>query len=263
MSLLDYQSPPTAINSDYCFCKFFNNMDCLQSCENLSLPNNVRPHCYESMFEGCKDLQILPSLPATSLKYMDGFIEKDAVACYAYMFKNCTSLIYGSDLSLRVDNLVDYCYQGMFEGCEQLINTPHFYKPSSIGKYSCANMFNKCSALNDFTSLQFFSNTNLAEGCYMRMLSGTAFNQPISFYDVSTFPMYCCKSMFEDCKNLTVDPSFSINSNLGPYCFENMLRGCSKFNDLARLMDVFGTDKLAEGCYSGMLSGTSVTEVNS
>ena len=83
MSLLDYQSPPTAISSDYCFCKFFNNVDCLQSCKYLSFPNSVTAHCYESMFEGCEKL--------TSGINM-GSVNSLAPYCYANMFKGCSAL---------------------------------------------------------------------------------------------------------------------------------------------------------------------------
>lgn len=60
----------------------FRNCDTLISAENLQLPKEVKPHCYEGMFSGCSSLTTAPKLPAKKLER----------SCYDSMFENCSSL---------------------------------------------------------------------------------------------------------------------------------------------------------------------------
>lgn len=65
-----------------CCKELFKGSAFIKDASALELPNTVRQSCYESMFENCTDLEIGPTLPATTL----------ANSCYKNMFKGCTKL---------------------------------------------------------------------------------------------------------------------------------------------------------------------------
>ena len=65
-----------------CCKELFKGSAYIKDASELELPNTVRQSCYESMFENCTDLEIGPTLPATTL----------ANSCYKNMFKGCSKL---------------------------------------------------------------------------------------------------------------------------------------------------------------------------
>lgn len=75
-----YTSLPA--NSSYNFTAFLQTN--VIDAHNLILPVNVTESCYYSLFSGDSYLVTPPELPATTLKQ----------GCYAYMFRNCSSLNY-------------------------------------------------------------------------------------------------------------------------------------------------------------------------
>lgn len=80
MSLIDYTKKVAAIPCSFCFYRLFEGAE-ITSAPELSA-TVLAPHCYESMFEGCKDLESGPALPAETIPE----------AAYLMMFANCTAL---------------------------------------------------------------------------------------------------------------------------------------------------------------------------
>ena len=94
----------------------------------------------------------------------------------------------------------------------------------------------------------------------MGMFSGTAIDWFSPTLGNKNLTKFCYKSMFEDCKNLYRINSDEVKS-LAPYCFENMVKGCTNFTEALSIDPLFKSSNLAEGCYMGMLSNTSITDV--
>lgn len=132
-TLLDWENPPTAINTANCYREMFYECANLTTAPELpatTLANN----CYHEMFYGCTNLTTTPELPATTL----------AQHCYHSMFLNCKNLTTVPELPATT--LVTYCYYNMFYGCTKLkINTSSgnkiFTCPSSIPSQAVSNMF--------------------------------------------------------------------------------------------------------------------------
>ena len=132
-TLLDWENPPTAINTANCYREMFYECANLTTAPELpatTLANN----CYHEMFYGCTNLTTTPELPATTL----------AQHCYHSMFLNCKNLTTVPELPATT--LVTYCYYNMFYGCTKLkINASSgnkiFTCPSSIPSQAVSNMF--------------------------------------------------------------------------------------------------------------------------
>lgn len=80
----------------------------IQSLMNFS--DSVTSACYAYMFRNCTSLITAPLLPATTLAH----------SCYYYMFASCTALT--SAPQLPATTLANYCYYYMFNGCTKLSN---------------------------------------------------------------------------------------------------------------------------------------------
>lgn len=89
MSLLDYNTLPTEITTEYCFSRVFHTM-------NSIYVDTISP------------LKTAPKLPATNL----------TKGCYEGLFMNCTSLLEAPELPVNI--LVDECYKNMFKNCWSL-----------------------------------------------------------------------------------------------------------------------------------------------
>lgn len=132
-TLLDWENPPTAINTANCYREMFYECANLTTAPELpatTLANN----CYHEMFYGCTNLTTTHELPATTL----------AKHCYHSMFLNCKNLTTVPELPAAT--LVTYCYYNMFYGCTKLkINASSgnkiFTCPSSIPSQAVSNMF--------------------------------------------------------------------------------------------------------------------------
>ena len=71
-------------SSTHSFRNFFSNCTGLTSAENLILPSNVLPYCYNWSFQSCTKMTIAPTLPAKSL----------ARGCYSRMLRINPNLAY-------------------------------------------------------------------------------------------------------------------------------------------------------------------------
>ena len=151
-TLLDYENPPTTINTTYCYREMFKNCTSLTSAPELPA-TTLQFGCYESMFRSCTSLTTAPELPATTL----------GTGCYREMFASCTSLTTAPELPTTT--LASYCYDSMFYGCKSLTTAPAL--PATTLKNSCYyGMFSDCTSLTTAPELPA---TTLASYCYQRM----------------------------------------------------------------------------------------------
>ena len=199
-SLTSAPALPAITLANYCYSNMFDGCTSLTSAPELpatTLANN----CYKEMFSGCTSLASVPEnfLPATSL----------ADYCYSSMFNCCTNLI--SAPTLPATTLPDCCYYKMFYGCSSLTSAPTTIIDSnttetttSIGSYSCAEMFKGCIKLETAPSIGA-ANTKMIQ--------------------------YCCQDMFSGCSNLKSVPLIAgghgDNTKVQACAFFRMFKDCS------------------------------------
>lgn len=164
MSLIygdNFRGKQLTSSDDYIFKRLFYVCTAMTSAENLVLPNNTRPHCYEEMFfttgSGSHRLHRAPKLPATVM----------TDSCYKSMFEGCDltgkpelpamtlaphcyERMYAfSNLSnppeLPATTLANYCYSNMFYGCP-FTKAPDLPAPTLV-PYCYQYMFQNCSSL--------------------------------------------------------------------------------------------------------------------
>lgn len=108
-TLMDWENPPTVIDTTGCYCYMF--ADCTNLTTAPDLPaTTLSPSCYYAMFSYCTNLTKAPELPATTLKSN----------CYSFMFNGCAAL----KVNISSGNKIFTC-------------------PSTIPNYSVNNMFDK------------------------------------------------------------------------------------------------------------------------
>ena len=127
--------------------------------------------CYASMFRDCTSLTTAPELPATML--ISG---STSDGCYQYMFRDCTSLTTAPELPATT--LAQNCYNGMFQDCKSLTTAPEL--PATTLKNNCYNnMFKDCTSL---TAAPELPATTLASDCYDNMFYGCRNLQSVTTY---------------------------------------------------------------------------------
>ena len=256
MTLLDKDSSPTALPSDFCFFNMFAGvknikaapslpattlttccyMQMFMDCESLEtapeLPAKyLTSGCYFNMFRGCASLTACPELPATSL----------ADGCYSAMFYECGSLITAP--ALPATSLTETCYNCMFFGCSSLKEAPAL--PAVIMAKECyAQMFSGCSSL---TAAPALPATKLAPGCYFAMfINCTGITAPPEL-PATQMEDECYYGMFDGCSGLTSAPALPATS-LARGCYRTMFWGCSKITEAPQLP----ATTLAPACYYRM-----------
>lgn len=128
---------------------------------------------------------------------------------YAYMFQNCTALIYPPAI-LPAKIIGAYVYNGMFNGCTSLVKMPNMESiEDTIGRAAYLNMFNGCTSLSQNTQQTIHMNN-------------------------ATYQM--CQNMFEGCTSMVNAPDievYSFDNNLAlsgegvSSAFSAMFKGCS------------------------------------
>ncbi len=116
----------------------------------------------------------------------------------------------------RMDN---WCFQGLFKGCETLVSAPEL--PA----------------------------TELSEGCYSRMFSGCSSLEEAPSLPASEVLNACYEIMFYDCTSLVLPPELPATV-VGDESYKMMFRGCTKLQRLPRLR----ARNLRWLCYSYMFS---------
>ena len=143
-------------------------------------------YCYAYMFRDCTSLTQTPELPATTL----------ANSCYYSMFYGCTSLTQAP--ALPAMTLANNCYYYMFRGCTALTQAPAL-PATTLADHCYRGMFQDCTSLTQAPALPA---TTLAEYCYQTMFAGcTALTQAPALPAI-TLVNYCYRGMFQDCTSL-------------------------------------------------------------
>lgn len=235
-TLLDWENPPTAINTMRCYYNMFAECTNLTSAPELPA-TTLATYCYEAMFLRCTNLAKAPKLPATTLAafcYRQMFYDcvnltappelpatTLADSCYADMFRNCTNLATAPELPATT--LATFCYDYMFAACKALKVPPKL--PAVTVLEACyRGMFNGCTSL---TAAPALPATTIATDCYSSMFSGcTSITSPPKLPAVK-LREGCYHYMFSNCTNLISAPSLPATS-LGLSCYYGMFYGCKK-----------------------------------
>lgn len=168
---------------------------------------------FSALFQGAKIVSAKSlELPAKNLSFYEYI--------YAYMFKNCSSLVEAPDLP--AEELGVTAYYSMFENCTVLETTPAIYA-RSVKRESMSNMFLGCSGLKEAGDL---------------LITMTADS--------------CCKQMFRNCSALVKAPALPATS-MASECYRSMFQGCSSLTEAP----VLPAEKLVSGCYSYMFGQCS------
>lgn len=156
-----------------------------KTCQSTTIPHLA---CYIYIFHNCTSLTTAPALPATTL----------ANACYRHMFNGCTSLTTAP--VLPATTLTEYCYDNMFYGCTSLTTAPAL--PAITLARSCYGyMFYNCSSLTTSPALPA---TTLADSCYSNMFHGCTSLTTVPALPATELADKCYSSMFSMCTKLNV-----------------------------------------------------------
>ena len=241
----------TGANSNYKWVLTGSDIACIGNIENLldytTVSSGKHPtmavYCYAYMFRDCTSLIQAPTLSATTL----------TTGCYYSMFYGCTSLTQVP--ALPATTLTNGCYQDMFYGCTSLTQVPSL--PATTLAENCyRRMFYGCTSLIQASSLPA---TTLANYCYYNMFRGcTGLTQAPSL-PATTLANYCYCSMFYGCTGLIQVPSLPATT-LVNYCYSNMFQGCTSLIHAPSLPAA----TLADHCYNSMFYGcTSLIQASS
>ena len=164
--------------------------------------------------------------------------------CFAYLFKDCTSLTTAPEL--WATTLRRYCYRNMFSGCTSLTTAPDL--PATLLVYACYySMFEGCANLTTAPELPA---TSLAYNCYQNMFKGCTSLTTAPALPATALTRYCYYNMFNGCANLTTAPELWATT-LADFCYYQMFYGCTS---LTTPSELWATD-LENNCYSGMFQG--------
>lgn len=243
MSLINKDSFATLkeLSASYTFCSLFagqSNIMHKDSNHELLLPaTKLSDQCYNGMFSGCKSLTKAPELPARTMTYL----------CYGAMFYGCSSLEIAPDLPATT--LANYCYSEMFQDCSNLIKAPTEL-PSSDLKYMCYHrMFKGCSKLTTTPQIEI---TNVGkESCREMFQDCSALESAPIKLNATTLQQGCYQTMFSGCKSLTSAPAELPAIELASFCYEEMFQGCAKLSTPPSI----SATKLATGCCKAMFYG--------
>lgn len=175
-------------------------------------------------------------------------------------------------------DMIEGCYEGMFENCDYLVDVSGLVISHAKAAKACSRMFKYCRALEKPPELP---ETELGEGCYKMMFEGCvslkrspeipasvigkdscnrmfkgciSLNEADDIY-ADTALDHSCTSMFEGCESLELPPFMEIVF-LGDSCFERMFAGCKSL----KKAPVLAADVLKENCYKEMFSGCEALE---
>ena len=120
---------------------------------------------------------------------------------YAFLrlFYNNTKVVNAENLSLSATTLASDCYNGMFNGCTNLISTP------------------------------VLPATTLTNACYGAMFEGCTSLTTAPELPATTLAWYCYNTMFSGCTSLVSAPELPATT-LANHCYSNMFYGCTSLN---------------------------------
>ena len=199
---------------------------------------------YQYMFKDCTSLIYGPKvLPATE---MSG-------GSYYRMFMNCTSLRVAPEISAT--ELREECFFQMFKNCTSLVSGPSIipasqmvYNPDTWKNANdcCYEMFMNCTSLVNAPALPATTVSNKSYHCMFKGCTSLV-NAPALPATDLTYAEYCYSFMFEGCTSLVNAPALPATT-LGKYCYDSMFKDCTSLTTAPELL--VGT--LVQGCYYDM-----------
>lgn len=243
MSLIDETSfrTLTSLSATYTFAHLFDESSTkksLKSAKNLYLPaTTLKTNCYAWMFKNCTSLGIAPSeLPATTLQNN----------CYYGMFYGCSAL-KTIPTKLPATTLSSGCYYSMFELCTTIKTAP--VMPVATGAASCCQrMFYGCTALTTPPPELFTSKVNGSSACVEMFRGCTRLTTPPALPSTS-LSNYCYSNMFRE-SGLGEAPVLPATT-LSTQCYNAMFRDCGGITKTPKL----AAKTLVSGCYNYMWTG--------
>ncbi|MCR5394097.1 MAG: leucine-rich repeat domain-containing protein [Bacteroidales bacterium] len=166
------------------------------------------------------------------------------------LFKDCTALSTGPEVSASNQQMSAHAYESMFEGCSNMTVGPSSILSNGLAESCYESMFEGCEALTTAPTLPV--NQGRATACYKGMFKGckSLVNNIPSTLDAGwNLAESCFESMFEGCEALTTTPTLP-TSNLVDRCYAAMFKGCKSLTS-DNIPELPARD-LKESCYESM-----------
>jgi hypothetical protein len=192
-----------------------------------------------------------------SICYGNNFVGHLIVSNYTYarLFQGCSNLVNARDIIIRADfnNTQNVCAY-MFKDCSSLIYAPAL--PCTIATQSCyLETFRGCTSLIAPPELPA---TTLSQSCYMSMFLGCTSLSTVPELSATTLANNCYQGMFNGCTSLTTAPELLANT-LVTNCYREMFKGCTKLSYVKALFtDNTATNPLYNWLYGVSSTGTLV-----
>lgn len=117
------------------------------------------------------------------------------------MYRGCTSLTTGSDLS-SVTSVVYSGFGNMYYGCTSLTTPSNLSSLSSIGDGGCGYMYNGCTSLTTGSNLSSVTSIN-SYGCSYMYNGCTSLTTGSDLSNVTSIGNSGCSCMYQGCGSLT------------------------------------------------------------
>lgn len=167
--------------------------------------------------------------------------------CYNGLFYNCSNLI--STPELPATTLTDYCYSYMFYGCSNLTTAMNTLPALTLTLHCYEEMFYECSGLINAPNILA---TSTSTYCCSNMFRNCTSLTTVPELKTTILTNYCYYQMFRGCTSLTVAPSLSATT-LAISCYQEMFYGCTNLITIPELPAI----TLANYCYYYMFNGCS------
>ena len=214
--------------------------------DNSAISTSTSNYCFFTFDKNVKVYGNIMSLLSSS-----DYVNADSVSSYGFtwLFRYCTTLVDASGLVFPANNLSEYCYYLMFEGCSSLIQGPQELPAMSLGNYCYDSMFIKCSSL---ISAPDISATVFTTGCCSAMFSECTNLVNVPDLHATTLAFDCCNAMFDRCISLKNAPALPATT-LASGCYSNMFNTCTSLEQAP----VLPAMSLISNCYLRMFYGCS------
>lgn len=218
--------------------KVFGNINSLYDYDNFT------DNCYDYQMFFYYNHNLIDAenliLPATTMRPL----------AYKCMFNGCDNLINTPELPATT--LAENCYSQMFKDCHSITSAPVL--PATVMAVGCYHqMFGNCIGLLTPPALP---STSLAAGCYYQMFANCWVMTSAPQLPATIMFQDCYFYMFQDCKNITTAPELPA-TKLAYACYEGMFWQCIS---LVNVPLTLPATTLYGYCYQNMFRGcTSLT----
>ena len=187
---------------------------------------------------------------ANQISFESGSSSNFALLFYCTNMDTIAKIVSAENLILPTANS-NYAYFRTFQN-NDIINPPKLLF-STLGQYSCGQMFYNCTSLT--TAPEVLPATTLANYCYQYMFQGCTSLTTAPELPATTLANFCYNSMFFGCTSLTTAPELPATT-LADHCYTSMFYSCTNLTTAPELH----ATTLASYCYNTMFSGcTSLT----